>query len=83
VGRDKRCISISLQQLPKRRMVGVALLPTFLIEDELAGGRLVRALNLPMESLEQYYLVWPPERSTHPPLVAFREWLLAETAADR
>ncbi|MBR1133020.1 LysR substrate-binding domain-containing protein [Bradyrhizobium iriomotense] len=60
--------------------IGVALLPTFLIEDELASGRLVRALDLPMESPERYYLAWPPERSTHPPLVAFRDWLLAETA---
>lgn len=63
--------------------VGVALLPTFLIQDELAGGKLVRALDLPMESAERYYLVWPPERSTHPPLVVFRDWLVAETLADR
>jgi len=63
--------------------VGVALLPTFLIEDELANGTLVRAVDLPIESAERYYLVWPPERSNHPPFVAFRDWLLAETAADR
>lgn len=63
--------------------VGVALLPTFLIQDELANGKLVRALDLPIESAERYYLVWPSERSTHPPLIAFRDWVLAETAADR
>ncbi|KWV58299.1 LysR family transcriptional regulator [Bradyrhizobium macuxiense] len=63
--------------------IGVALLPTFLIQDELASGKLVRALNLPMESTERYYLVWPPERSTHPPLAAFRDWLLEEIAADQ
>jgi LysR family glycine cleavage system transcriptional activator len=63
--------------------VGVALLPTFLIQDELASGKLVCALDLPMESAERYYLVWPPERSSHPPLVVFKDWLLAETAADR
>jgi LysR family glycine cleavage system transcriptional activator len=63
--------------------VGVALLPTFLIQDELASGKLVCALDLPMESAERYYLVWPPERSSHPPLVVFRDWLLAETATDR
>ncbi|MGY2812026.1 LysR family glycine cleavage system transcriptional activator [Bradyrhizobium sp. USDA 4506] len=63
--------------------VGVALLPTFLIQEELASGKLVRAVNLPMESSERYYLVWPPERSTHPPLIAFRNWLLAEAATDR
>jgi len=63
--------------------VGVALLPTFLIQDELASRKLVRAINLPVESSERYFLVWPPERATHPPLSAFREWLVAETAADR
>jgi len=55
--------------------VGVALLPTFLIQDELASGKLVRAMDLPMESAERYYLVWPIQRSTYPPLVAFRDWL--------
>lgn len=63
--------------------VGVALLPTFLIQDELASGKLVRALDLSMESAERYYLVWPPDRATHPPLVAFRDWLVAETLADQ
>jgi LysR family glycine cleavage system transcriptional activator len=63
--------------------VGVALLPTFLIQDELASGKLVHLINLPMESPERYNLVWPSDRSTYPPLLAFREWLVAETAPDR
>jgi LysR family glycine cleavage system transcriptional activator len=63
--------------------LGVALLPTFLIRDELASRKLVRAINLPMESPERYYLVWPSERAKYPPLAAFREWLVAETAPDR
>jgi len=63
--------------------VGVALLPTFLIQDELATGKLVHAIDMPMESSERYYLVWPSDRSGYPPLVAFRDWLVAETAADR
>lgn len=61
--------------------VGVALLPTFLIQDELASGKLVRAMDLVMESAERYYLVWPTKRSTYPPLTAFREWLSQEIAA--
>jgi LysR family glycine cleavage system transcriptional activator len=63
--------------------VGVALLPSFLIQEELTSGKLVYALNLPMESSERYYVVWPAERATHPPLVAFRDWLVTETTADR
>jgi LysR family glycine cleavage system transcriptional activator len=63
--------------------LGIALLPEFLIEEELSAGKLVRALDLPMKSAEAYYLVWPTDRASHPPLVAFREWLLLETAPDR
>jgi LysR family transcriptional regulator, glycine cleavage system transcriptional activator len=63
--------------------LGVAMLPSFLIEDELASGRLVCALNRPMEPEGAYYLVWPTERGDFPALVAFREWVLAESAADR
>jgi len=62
--------------------LGVALLPTFLVRDELATGKLVHALELPMESVGRYYLVWPSERATYPPLVAFRQWLMAEAATD-
>lgn len=63
--------------------VGVALLPKFLIEEELAQGRLVCALDIQMKSAEAYYLVWPSERAAHPPLLAFKQWILAETAGDR
>ncbi|WP_044558348.1 LysR family transcriptional regulator [Azospirillum sp. B4] len=63
--------------------LGVALLPDFLIHDELAAGQLVRALDLPMKSAESYYLAWPTERASHPPLAAFRDWLLTETQGDR
>lgn len=63
--------------------LGVALLPEFLIEPELASGQLVRAIDLPMRSADSYYLVWPGERSQHPPLVAFRDWILAETSPNR
>jgi LysR family glycine cleavage system transcriptional activator len=63
--------------------VGVALLPTFLIREELGSGRLVPAFPLPMESVDRYYLAWPAERALHPPLKAFREWLVAESALDQ
>ncbi|MBP2308355.1 LysR family transcriptional regulator [Azospirillum melinis] len=60
--------------------LGVALLPLFLIEEELRSGQLVPALDLPMESENAYYVVWPSERAGYPPLAAFRDWILAETA---
>lgn len=61
--------------------LGVALLPEFLIADELAGGDLVRALDLPMQSSERYYLAWPTRRSSYEPLIAFRRWLRDQAVA--
>ncbi|VAW21485.1 Transcriptional regulator, LysR family [hydrothermal vent metagenome] len=59
--------------------IGVALLPRFLIKRELAEGELVPALDLPLESQDAYYLVWPGRRADHPPLVAFRKWIIRES----
>ncbi|WP_210345422.1 LysR substrate-binding domain-containing protein [Jiella flava] len=60
--------------------LGVALLPTFLIEREIKMGDLVPLLDRPMRSRENYYLIWPRERANYPPLVAFRNWLAALAA---
>ncbi len=55
--------------------MGIALMPVLLTEQERAEGRLVPALDLPMQSAEGYHLVWPADRQNHPPLAAFRDWL--------
>lgn len=63
--------------------VGIALLPKFLIERELANGDLVHALpGCPeMESAERYYLAWPSSRTDYPPLQVFRDWLKEAAAS--
>jgi LysR family glycine cleavage system transcriptional activator len=61
--------------------LGVALLPEFLIEDEIASGRLVVPLAARMRSDEAYYLCAPRGRGPHPPLAAFRDWLCAVAQA--
>lgn len=58
--------------------LGVALLPTFLIQDELKRGELVPAADRPMQSAQRYYLAFPRERAAYPPLVAFRDWIVKE-----
>lgn len=58
--------------------LGVALLPTFLIQEELKRGDLVAAVDREMESRERYYLAFPPERADYAPLAAFRDWIIAE-----
>lgn len=55
--------------------LGVALLPTYLIEEELAQGRLIRAWKGPDVSLGAYFLVWPDAKPIPEPLRSFRDWL--------
>lgn len=61
--------------------LGVALLPTFLIGDELARGDLVAAVDRPMKSAQRYYLAVPRERAAYPPLIAFRDWITRELSS--
>ncbi len=58
--------------------VGVALLPEFLAEGELADGRLVSAWGNPVPGTGSYYLTWPDGAADYPPLGAFRDWLRHE-----
>lgn len=55
--------------------LGVALLPSYLVADDLTKGRLVVACDAPAISLGNYYLVWPQNRAVAPPLASFRTWL--------
>lgn len=60
--------------------LGIALLPTFLAESEIAAGRLGLALEGAPVTLGEYFLVWPPEHAADYPLLQFRDWLLAQIA---
>ncbi len=58
--------------------LGMAIVPRFLVEEEIAAGRLAVAFDRPIESRQAYWLVYPEARAERPALVAFREWLLGE-----
>jgi DNA-binding transcriptional LysR family regulator len=60
--------------------MGAALIPTFLIQRELAEGRLIPIFGPPVPALGSYYLVWPQSGPDRAPLRSFRDWLAAETA---
>ncbi|MDQ2088618.1 LysR substrate-binding domain-containing protein [Marimonas arenosa] len=62
--------------------LGVGLLPDYLVEQELADGRLHLALDGPEESIGAYWLVWPQERRGAPALAAFRDWLAEQVNED-
>ena len=70
-----------LAQAAEHRM-GVALIPTFLIQRELAEGRLVIAHPHAYRREDQaYHLMIPERRVESAALNAFRDWLLDEARA--
>jgi LysR family glycine cleavage system transcriptional activator len=61
--------------------LGLAIVPRFLIEEELRSGSLVIPFDRPVTGSEGYYLVYPETRAELPAVIAFRDWLLGECAA--
>lgn len=59
--------------------LGVALMPDFIAEPEIAQGRLARAFQGGSASLGSYYLVWPNDKSRDPALRLFRDWIATQT----
>jgi LysR family transcriptional regulator, glycine cleavage system transcriptional activator len=55
--------------------LGVALLPGYIAEREIAEGRLAAILQPDVAGDGAYWLVWPDHKSDHPPLEAFRDWI--------
>jgi DNA-binding transcriptional LysR family regulator len=56
--------------------MGVALIPPFLIQRELAEGRLVIANDKALSSIKAYYLMIPERKVESASLKAFRDWLV-------
>ncbi|WP_137700489.1 LysR family transcriptional regulator [Marimonas lutisalis] len=62
--------------------LGVALLPDYLIRQELAERRLKVVFGDPIESRGAYWLTWPEDKSSDPALRHFRDWLADEIEAE-
>ncbi len=58
--------------------LGVALSPTYLIEDEVRSGALAPIANLAMSTENAYYVVRPEEKRTSSVVDLFQQWLLSE-----
>ena len=58
--------------------LGIALMPRFLVEQELASGRLVVPFDLPLDDRQAYVFAYPEDAASQPVLRAFRDWLLGE-----
>lgn len=62
-----------------RHEMGIALIPPFLIQRELAEGSLVIALDKPLlDDDRAYYLMVPERKVESAALTAFRDWLVME-----
>ena len=57
---------------------GAALLPDYLIEDELRDGRLIVVSEHTLASEGAYFLVYPEEKLEESAFRKFRDWLLTE-----
>lgn len=62
--------------------MGVALIPPFLIQQELAAGALIVLNPRPLCSERAYWLIVPERKAAHPALTALSQWLQAQARAD-
>ncbi|MBB5574758.1 MULTISPECIES: LysR family transcriptional regulator [Rhizobium] len=60
--------------------LGFALLPKYLIEEEIASGRLQIAWDRPMATTNNYYIVTPEMKQQSLTTKRFQEWLLNQVS---
>lgn len=58
--------------------LGVALLPLYLIEEELSSGRLHRIAGKSITTENSYYVVTPERKSPNKTTLAFQQWLVEQ-----
>lgn len=54
---------------------GIALVPTFLVDDLLTSGELRRVSDVPVHSSGAYHFAYPEDKADEPHLTRFRAWL--------
>lgn len=63
--------------------MGAALLPTYLVENELQDGRLVALWSESNTSIGTYYFVWPKNEPSYQPRELFVNWLAEVQSGER
>jgi len=62
--------------------MGVAILPDFVVREDLAAGRLVKVHSVPLVKRGAYVLMMREQARGAPAIERLREWLLAEAEGD-
>lgn len=62
--------------------LGVALMPDYLVEQDLATGKLIALYEHPVETEGAYYLVWAKGALRNPGLQKFCDWLAPQAQAE-
>jgi len=62
--------------------LGVAIAHSPLLGDDLATGRLARPFQEFVPTQSAYYFISPEHNAEHPKIIAFREWIMSESAAN-
>lgn len=62
--------------------LGIAVLPKFLVEQELRSGQIVLAVHRTARSQHAYYLAYPASKADEHKVRVFREWVLAQAEQD-
>lgn len=62
--------------------LGVAIAPSFLVGPELATGELANLFAPIVEKDQADFFAYPAAKKDYAPIVAFRDWILQEAAAD-
>lgn len=60
--------------------MGIALLPSYLIDDDIRAGTLVPVFDLPMATEFGYYVVMPENRQHNVVANAFKDWLFTQVS---
>jgi LysR family glycine cleavage system transcriptional activator len=61
--------------------LGVGLLPSYLIEDEVRSGVLQPLFDLPLSTEKSYYVALPEKKQRNEVANDFQEWLLAQVSS--
>ena len=60
--------------------LGAAIVPKYLVENELRQGKLVGLGGSATSVIGSYFLVWPERSAHHPPVIAFQNWIKSTVA---